>query len=101
MNLLSGKTLCVAIIGAGIGREHLAAYNELKDRYDVRIVCDLDEERARSIVEGDAIKVTTDLSSVLQDEDIALLMSGRRICISILRWPHLKPASMWCVKNLW
>ena len=81
MNIPSARPLRVAIIGAGIGREHLAAYNRLNDRYDVRIVCDLDEERARSIVEGDAIRVTADLSSVLQDDDIDLI----DVCLP----PHL------------
>ena len=81
MSSLSGKPLFVAIIGAGIGREHLAAYNELNDRYDVRVVCDLDEERARGIIEAGAIEVTNDLSSVLQNDDIDLI----DVCLP----PHL------------
>ncbi len=81
MSLPSGKPLRIAIIGAGIGREHLEAYNELSDRYEVRIVCDLDEERARSIIEGGAIEVTNDLSSVLQKDDIDLI----DVCLP----PHL------------
>ena len=36
----------VAILGAGIGAEHLAGYQELQDRYDVAVLCDLDAERA-------------------------------------------------------
>jgi hypothetical protein len=37
----------VAILGAGIGREHLAGYRALPGRFDVRWLCDLDTARAK------------------------------------------------------
>lgn len=40
----------VAIIGAGIGREHLAAYQALPDRFSVSLICDLNEDRAQSLL---------------------------------------------------
>jgi predicted dehydrogenase len=36
----------VAIIGAGIGAEHLAGYRALPDRFAVATLCDLDTDRA-------------------------------------------------------
>lgn len=43
----------VAIIGAGIGAEHLEGFRMLPDRFAVRAVCDLDLERAEALVGGD------------------------------------------------
>jgi len=72
----------VAIIGAGIGREHLAGYRALPDRFQVRWVCDLDVARAHSIL-GDDIgpQVTERLDQVLADSDVDLV----DICLP----PHL------------
>jgi predicted dehydrogenase len=36
----------VAIIGAGIGAEHLVGYRALPDRFTVATLCDLDTARA-------------------------------------------------------
>ncbi|ASJ72691.1 Gfo/Idh/MocA family protein [Granulosicoccus antarcticus] len=81
MTTLTAQPLRVAIIGAGIGREHLEAYRELAGKYEVRIICDLDEERARSIADSDSLTITSDLSSVLQDADIDIV----DVCLP----PHL------------
>lgn len=60
----------VAIIGAGIGREHLWAYQALPERYEVAVVCDRDEARAREIAAGTGIAVETAVESVLADPSI-------------------------------
>ena len=73
--------LKVAIIGAGIGGEHLAAYRMLPDQFSVVMICDLDEERARSIVAGDQISVSSDLSDVLSNPEIDIV----DVCLP----PHL------------
>ena len=57
----------VAIIGAGIGREHLWAYQALSDRFDVAVICDRDEDRAREIAVGSGIAVSTSIDEVLAD----------------------------------
>ncbi|MGQ7844413.1 Gfo/Idh/MocA family protein [Granulosicoccus sp. 3-233] len=77
----TGKPLRVAIIGAGIGGEHLAAYRELPERFVVSTVCDLDEQRARSIVNGANIAVSRDLSAVIHDDEIDII----DVCLP----PHL------------
>lgn len=72
----------VAIIGAGIGAQHLTAYRQLPDRYSVTTICDLDTARARSILEADdAIQIESDLDSVLGNDAIDLV----DICLP----PHL------------
>lgn len=70
----------VAIIGAGIGAEHLTAYRALPDRYDVRWICDLDLPRAEGIAK-DGPQVTQDIEHVLADPLVGLV----DICLP----PHL------------
>lgn len=69
----------VAIVGAGIGREHLAAYRALLERFEVVAICDRDMARAQGIAQG--IPVTGDMASVLADPGIDLI----DICLP----PHL------------
>jgi len=72
----------IAIVGAGIGREHLAAYRALPERFDVSILCDQDADRAASILDGDSsIAIETDLATVLSDPTIDIV----DICLP----PHL------------
>lgn len=75
------NTIRVAIVGAGIGREHLEGYRQLPERFTVSAVCDLDEKRATEIVGDQAIAVCSDLTQLLQDPDIDLV----DICLP----PHL------------
>ena len=72
----------VAIVGAGIGKEHLAGYAALPDRFRVKVVCDLDTARAEGIVAGhEGVAVTDDLGAVLADESIDII----DVCLP----PHL------------
>lgn len=61
----------VAILGAGIGREHLAAYQELPDRFDVRLIVDRDLDRARAIA-GD-IRCAADVAAAVYDRSVDLV----------------------------
>ncbi len=60
-------TRTVAILGAGIGREHLDAYLQIADRYSVRWICDLDTERANRLAERCGAQVTAEIDEVLAD----------------------------------
>ncbi len=71
----------VAIIGAGIGREHLAGYQALPDLFSVQALCDLDRDRAAEVIGENPIRLETDFSSILADPDIDLI----DICLP----PHL------------
>ena len=71
----------VAIIGAGIGEQHLAAYRNLPERFEVAALCDLDLQRAESIAGDDpSLELTDDFQSVLNDPEIELIAAdlGRR-----------------------
>jgi len=72
----------VAIIGAGIGEQHLAGYRQLTDQFAVRAICDLNQDRARVITSGDnSIAIHTDSHAVLEDPTIDII----DICLP----PHL------------
>jgi len=81
----------VAIIGAGIGAEHLDGYRELPDRFQVATLCDLNEERAKAAIGSDPIKISTDLDAVLADPTIDIV----DVCLP----PHLHfPVSLQALK---
>lgn len=71
----------VAILGAGIGGEHLAAYRQLKTHFTVAMIVDQDSARAESLRDGDTYKVASDLQVALDDPDIDLI----DVCLP----PHL------------
>lgn len=71
----------VAIIGAGIGAEHLAAYLTLPDRFTVRMICDMDLTRATHIAAPHGIRVVDHIQDVLDAPTIDLV----DICLP----PHL------------
>ena len=72
----------VAIIGAGIGAEHLAGYQQLPRRFKVSVLCDSDRQRAVDVAATDTtIAVSTDMSETFNDPDIDLV----DICLP----PHL------------
>ena len=72
----------VAIIGAGIGTQHLAGYAALPERFRVKTVCDLDEARGRSLADKcKGAGFTTDVGEVLSDPEIDIV----DVCLP----PHL------------
>lgn len=71
----------VAILGAGIGREHLDGYRALPARYEVAALVDLDTARARAVVGEAPIRVEASAEAVLADPSIDLI----DVCLP----PHL------------
>ena len=72
----------VAILGAGIGREHLAGFRALKDRFTVRAIVDQDLERIEGIrQEGDNFSALSDIYEALADPQVHVIY----ICLP----PHL------------
>ncbi|MCY4178958.1 MAG: Gfo/Idh/MocA family oxidoreductase [Litoreibacter sp.] len=69
----------VAILGAGIGAEHLAGYRALPNLFEVVTICDLDRARAEAIAGGARVEV--DAQKVIADPGIDLI----DICLP----PHL------------
>ena len=71
----------VAIIGAGIGAQHLSGYLALPDQFRVSAICDLDRERAGPLCERAGARYIADINDVLADEEIDIV----DICLP----PHL------------
>ncbi len=80
----------VAIIGAGIGAEHLAAYRALPGRFEIAALCDLDRVRAEKVAETHPVPIATDFDALLADPSVGLI----DICLP----PHLHLAA--CLKAL-
>ncbi|MBO6552781.1 MAG: Gfo/Idh/MocA family oxidoreductase [Roseitalea sp.] len=72
----------VAILGAGIGAQHMDGYRALPDRWKVMAVCDLDPDKADAVAaKSPGCSVTADIDEVLADPDIDVI----DICLP----PHL------------
>ncbi|MCR8723974.1 Gfo/Idh/MocA family protein [Frigidibacter sp. ROC022] len=71
----------VAVVGAGIGAQHLEGYLALPDRFTVSHVCDLDRDRAQPLCDRSGAAYAPDLDSVLADESVDIV----DICLP----PHL------------
>jgi len=69
--LISPKTLKVAVIGCGIGIEHLECYDELKPLVEITAICDLVEARAQKQADRFGVKtIYTDYKDVLADPNV-------------------------------
>ena len=71
----------VAIVGAGIGSQHLAGFMALPDRFAVRCICDLDAARAQPLCDDSGTPHVADIESVLADPNVDIV----DICLP----PHL------------
>ena len=63
----------VAVVGAGIGAAHVAAYRAHPALYEVSVVCDLDAARAGKLAETVGAAVETSYDAVLRRDDIDLV----------------------------
>ena len=63
----------VAIVGAGIGAQHLRGYLALPNRFSVAAICDLDSARAAPLAKAAGAGCVTDMDEVLSEPDIDLV----------------------------
>ena len=69
-----GDRLRVGVVGCGIGRAHIRAYQGLGDLFDVVAVCDIDEGRAIEVAEEHNIpRVLTDLGELCELADLDVI----------------------------
>jgi predicted dehydrogenase len=67
-------TLKVGVVGCGIGRAHVEAYRSLPEQFEVAVICDLEEEKARQIATTHAIPyVTTDFRAVCEMDQLDVI----------------------------
>ena len=63
--------LRVAVVGCGVGRAHIAAYQQLPEQYSVVAVCDLNEDLARDVGASlNVPRVTADITELCRMDDI-------------------------------
>ena len=66
--------LRVAVVGGGIGKQHLAAYRQLADLYEVVAFCDVDPGRAAAVAKDYGIgKTATALDDLLKSKRIDIV----------------------------
>ena len=76
------RKLSVAVVGGGIGRSHIRAYQSLTDRFDLVAICDIDEAKARELAAAQNIpRVSTDIAELCRMDDLDV--------IDICTPPHL------------
>ena len=69
-----GGTLKVAVVGCGIGRQHLDAYRSLPELFEVAAVCDVDETKAREVAAAYGIgRAVTDVAALCQEDDLDIV----------------------------
>ncbi|HEY0419425.1 MAG TPA: Gfo/Idh/MocA family oxidoreductase, partial [Acetobacteraceae bacterium] len=59
------KRLRVAIVGAGIGAQHLAGFKALPELFEVAVICDRDEARAATLAAEVGAQVHRDCDDML------------------------------------
>jgi predicted dehydrogenase len=76
------QRLKVAVVGGGVGAQHISAFQELPDQFEVTAICDIDSAKARSLADKMEIpRATTDLAELCRMDDLDV--------ISICTPPHL------------
>jgi predicted dehydrogenase len=66
--------LRIAVVGAGIGAEHIKGYQELPELFEIKVLCDVQIERAAAVAEKYGIqKVTSSFDEVCRRSDIDVI----------------------------
>jgi predicted dehydrogenase len=68
------RKLKVAVVGCGVGRAHIAAFNGMPDLFEVCAVCDIDVARAREIAGDFNIpRLTTAIDDLYRMDDVDVI----------------------------
>jgi predicted dehydrogenase len=66
--------LRVGVVGGGVGRGHIRAYQGLPDQFDAVAICDVDEAKARDVAtEFNVPRVSTDLAELCRMDDLDVI----------------------------
>ncbi len=76
------RKLRVAVVGAGVGKQHVSAFQELPEQWEVVAVCDIDAAKARALAEDARVpRVATGIDELCRMDDLDV--------VSICTPPHL------------
>jgi predicted dehydrogenase len=68
------QRLRVAVVGGGVGKQHIVAFRELPDQFEVVAVCDLDGAKARAIAgEYEIARVAASIDALCRMDDIDVI----------------------------
>ena len=68
------QRLKVAVVGGGVGRQHIEAYQELPECYELAAFCDIDAAKAAAVAEAHGIaRPITDLDQLLAMDEIDIV----------------------------
>jgi predicted dehydrogenase len=68
------NALRIAVVGSGIGLEHIKGYQELPELFDVKVLCDVNLERASPVAEKYGIReVAANFDQVCRRPDIDVI----------------------------
>src|SRR5262245_57302229 len=84
MGIGADTKLRVGVVGLGIGRAHLVAYQNLADRYEIAAVCDLDDARLDTIADELHLPASTRRTTRFDD----LLDPSRIDIVDLCTPPH-------------
>jgi predicted dehydrogenase len=74
--------LRVAVVGGGVGKQHIEAFQQLPEQWDVVAVCDIDRAKAQAVAaEYGIARVATDIAQLCRMSDLGV--------IDICTPPHL------------
>tara|TARA_X000000950_G_scaffold132207_1_gene164776 strand:+ start:5899 stop:6951 length:1053 start_codon:yes stop_codon:yes gene_type:complete len=65
--------LDVAVIGGGIGAEHINGYAQLPERFRVNTICDINQDLAQKLARQTGGRCTAEIDDVLADPDIDIV----------------------------
>jgi predicted dehydrogenase len=69
----TGK-LKVAVVGCGIGKSHVSSWQAIPEHFEMRIICDIDETKARELATTSNIPVAvTDFDALCQRDDVDII----------------------------
>lgn len=76
------QRLKAAVVGTGVGTQHVSAYQELSEQFEMVAICDLNADKARAVAEKMEVpRITTSLDELCRMDDIDV--------ISICTPPHV------------
>jgi predicted dehydrogenase len=77
----------VAVVGTGVGKQHVAAFQQLAEQFEVLAVCDIDADKARMVAaDYNVACVATDIAQLCRMDDLDV--------IDICTPPHLHLAQI-------
>jgi predicted dehydrogenase len=76
--------LRVGVVGCGVGRQHVAAFQSLPSQFQVTALCDVDQEKARAVAANagpGVLRIATDMAELCRMDEVDV--------VDICTPPHL------------